>query len=170
MKGELSRNPSAIETTPTETFVTMAHVERLPDPYQTAVRLHCLEKYSYVDIARYLNVSEGTVKCHVGCGIKLLQEQPELDISTSYDDIVKQLETLADLEVWVQVLRDPYQRAVRLHCVEKRSFAEVARHLQLPEGTVKSHVSRGMKMLRTLSQQEEDVHFILITQQRACSN
>jgi DNA-directed RNA polymerase specialized sigma24 family protein len=37
---------------------------------------------------------------------------------------------------------------VELHYVQKRTYPQIADELNLPKGTVKSYISRGMKMLR----------------------
>ena len=52
-----------------------------------------------------------------------------------------------DLAPCANKLQEPYKTAVLLHCVEEQSYLEIARSLNLPEGTIKSHVSRGMKMI-----------------------
>ena len=47
-------------------------------------------------------------------------------------------------------LQDPYRKAIALHYLEKQSYPEIAAQLHLPIGTVKCHVSRGMKMLLSI--------------------
>ncbi len=47
-------------------------------------------------------------------------------------------------------LPEPYHSSLHLHYVEKYAYTEVANKLNLPIGTVKSHVSRGKKLLQEL--------------------
>lgn len=60
------------------------------------------------------------------------------------------LEGLARREVWgaVAALPEPQRVAVTLRWAEDLPYAEVAEVMGLPVGTVKSHVSRGMAVLR----------------------
>src|SRR5437879_5102286 len=50
----------------------------------------------------------------------------------------------------IRNLPEPYRTAVRLHYLENISYPDIARQLNLPIGTVKSHVSRGVKILKSL--------------------
>ena len=62
------------------------------------------------------------------------------------------METETNIEIVnrLEKLQEPYRKSIELHYVEKRKDPEIATQLQLPVGTVKSHVSRGMKMLANL--------------------
>ncbi len=60
------------------------------------------------------------------------------------------LHSAINLETLLNILQEPYRTAIRLHCIKKYSYSEIARMLQLPEGTVKSHISRGRETLRIL--------------------
>ena len=58
----------------------------------------------------------------------------------------------AGMEASLGYLREPYRTAVYLHRVRGRSYQQIVDELQLPLGTVKSHVSRGLALLRTLQE------------------
>jgi len=132
------------------------HIEQLHDPYRRAVQLHYIEKRTYPEIARELNVPEGTVKSHVSRGMKMLrrciekQHAQDLLHGKPGGEAERDQEN-ADGVSRIEWLCDPYRRAVQLHCVEKRTYQEIARELNVPEGTVKSHVSRGLKLLHSFS-------------------
>lgn len=48
----------------------------------------------------------------------------------------------------LQALGDPRATIIRMAVIEDRSHADIAQTLQLPLGTVKSHVRRGLTHLR----------------------
>ena len=132
------------------------HIAQLHDPYRRAVQLHCVEKRTYSEIARELNLPEGTVKSHVSRGMKLLrgciekQHAQDLLHGKPGRDAECNQEN-AEVVGRIGWLCEPYQRAVQLHCVEKRTYPEIARELNVPEGTVKSQVSRGLRLLHSFS-------------------
>jgi RNA polymerase sigma factor (sigma-70 family) len=48
----------------------------------------------------------------------------------------------------ISTLPEPYKTPLHMHMIEKKTYQEVANCMCLPIGTVKSHVSRGRKILR----------------------
>jgi RNA polymerase sigma-70 factor (ECF subfamily) len=57
-------------------------------------------------------------------------------------------DTLApELQAAIDALPDPFRQAVWLRDVEEFSYAEIARMLEIPAGTVMSRISRGRGML-----------------------
>jgi len=56
---------------------------------------------------------------------------------------------LAEIVARVDTLPEPYRTPVKLHYVKKRTCQQIARELNLPKGTVQSHISRGIQKLRT---------------------
>ena len=74
------------------------------------------------------------------------------------------LETAAEIgveddyrEVYAAVLSLPakYRAVIHLHYFEDLSVAEMAKTLELPEGTVKSQLSRGRALLRDMLEEVE---------------
>jgi RNA polymerase sigma-70 factor (ECF subfamily) len=53
----------------------------------------------------------------------------------------------ADLQAALETLPDAYREAVWLRDVEEFSYAEIAKMLEVPPGTVMSRISRGRRML-----------------------
>jgi RNA polymerase sigma-70 factor (ECF subfamily) len=70
----------------------------------------------------------------------------------SLEDAVQRAETRRDLAAMVAKLPTPQRVAVVLRHVTGLPIAEVAAVLGCPEGTAKSHVSRGLRRLRSLCQ------------------
>jgi RNA polymerase sigma factor (sigma-70 family) len=56
-------------------------------------------------------------------------------------------ELLARVEREVGLLPEPYRTSMRLRFLQHLKFEEVAHVLDLPVGTVKSHVARGLRLL-----------------------
>jgi RNA polymerase sigma-70 factor, ECF subfamily len=52
-----------------------------------------------------------------------------------------------DIEKLVSSLPDPYRRVIMLYYMEERSYEDVARLLDLPIGTVRTHLHRAKKAL-----------------------
>jgi RNA polymerase sigma factor (sigma-70 family) len=128
------------------------YIEKLQDPYRRAVMLHYFEKLNYHEIAARLDLPLGTVKSHVSRGMKMLRKYSEQqEIENQHAMNTKRgldgVEETAKIAAFLDKLQEPYRRAVALHHLEKLSYPEIAAQLDLPVGTVKSHVSRGMKML-----------------------
>jgi len=55
-----------------------------------------------------------------------------------------------DLERGIQMLPERYRMVLVLHDVEGLRHAEIARRLEIPEGTSKSHLTKARKQLRVL--------------------
>jgi RNA polymerase sigma factor (sigma-70 family) len=128
------------------------YIEKLQDPYRRAVMLHYFEKLNYHEIAARLDLPLGTVKSHVSRGMKMLRKYSEQqEIENQHAMNTKRgldgVEETAKIAAFLDKLQEPYRRAVALHHLEKLSYPEIAAQLDLPVGTVKSHVSRGMKII-----------------------
>jgi len=146
------KRPVKAEDVENTTELEVAHVNVLREPYRTAVQLHCVQKLTYPQVAAELNLPEGTVKSLVSRGMKMLQKcsGPEgtEHLEAKLAGEVESSEDFADVAAHAEELSEPYRTAIQLHYVQKRTYAQIASELHLPEGTVKSHISRGMKILR----------------------
>jgi RNA polymerase sigma factor (sigma-70 family) len=81
----------------------------------------------------------------------LLDEPLEdTDRSESVEEAAMRRETGDELAELLGLLSDEQRAAVVLRHVVDLPVGEIATALNLPEGTVKSHISRGLKRLRTL--------------------
>lgn len=127
-------------------------IRKLPEMYQMVIRLHDFEKLSYSKMVQLLGKSEGTIKCLVHRGRKLLQWF--LECEAEMQGSIKQPEgqrdhirVFAEMAVRIEKLPKPYRTILRLHYLEGRSYSEMAQLLGRPKGTVKSLVNRGKKIL-----------------------
>lgn len=116
----------------------------LPEPYQSAVHMHCQEGRSYSAIAAHFQLSIGTIKSRISRGRKKQQVTGKGEHGSNG---ILSLAISAELAASIDALPEPYRTAVRLHYVEQCSFSVIATRLDQPEGTVKSWISRGKKML-----------------------
>jgi len=123
-----------------------AYIDKLREPYRTAVQLHCVKKHTYPQIADELNLPIGTVKSHISRGMKMLGKLR--DMGPALLEASEQGTDIAEIVARVGTLDEPYRTPVELHYVKKRTCQQIAGQLNLPKGTVKSQISRGMKMLR----------------------
>lgn len=135
-----------------------AEVNKLREPYRTAVYLHYVQKRSYPQMAAELNLPEGTVKSLVCRGMKMLQkyrEQGDVEQGLVGEPgrEMESAEDIADMAAQIEHVTEPYRTALHLHCVRNLSYPQMAAELNLPEGTVKSQISRGKKILRAQSMQ-----------------
>lgn len=127
-------------------------IRQLPEPYQAVVLLHVLKRWTYSQIANYLKLSKGTIKSQISRGMKMLHQQKEQKKETNlpkiwYEASAHYRGDSNALMAHVDNLPEPYQTAIRLHYVKKLTYPQIMEQLGLPKGTIKSQVSRGMKML-----------------------
>lgn len=73
---------------------------------------------------------------------------PPADASEQPEALLERYETQATLADLLKALPERYRVAVVLRFVQDLSYAEAARVLKQPEGTVKANVHRGIKLLR----------------------
>ena len=123
-----------------------AYIDKLREPYRRAVRLHCVEGHTYPQVADELNLPLGTAKSYISRGMKMLRRLREM--GPGLHEAPEQETDIAGIVARVETLHEPYRTPVKLHYVQKRTYPQIARQLNLPKGTVKSYISRGMKMLR----------------------
>lgn len=81
-----------------------------------------------------------------------LREQPveTPDPGEGVEDAATRRETGDELQALLALLPDEQRAAVVLRHVVDLPVAEIATALRIPQGTVKSHVSRGLRRLREL--------------------
>lgn len=120
-------------------------IRKLREPYRTAVRLHCVERYTYQQVATELNLPLGTVKSHISRGTKMLSLLRDGGSAPPEDR--GQGRAVAEIVTRLGTLKEPYRTPVELHYVRKMTCQQIASELHLPKGTVKSYISRGVKML-----------------------
>jgi len=95
---------------------------------------------------------KGTVKSLLSRGKKMLRnamEQKDVESESSNQPEVETRQETLRIEVTARVdeLPDRYRQPIYLKYVEHLTYPEISRQLNLSEGTVKSLVSRGKKML-----------------------
>ena len=78
-----------------------------------------------------------------------MRTEAEADLPQVEPELVNHLDAKAALELLAQV--DPqYQAAVALFYLEDYSYNEIAGILEVPLGTVKSRIARGLAQLKEL--------------------
>ncbi len=148
---EIAMNKETSGEVGNPTSITV-EIATLAEPYRTAVYLHCVEGLSYSKIGIRLGLRVGTVKSHVSRGMCLLREasKSESDKDSREKQDNPEHETLnsaPSLAAQIEALPEPYRTTLRLHKLEGLSYPAIAAQLDIPVGTVKSHVSRGMRLL-----------------------
>jgi RNA polymerase sigma-70 factor (ECF subfamily) len=87
-----------------------------------------------------------------------LEAAPDpVDPAESVEATAVRHETGGELAELLSRLPDEQRTAVVLRHVVDLSIADIAAALDLPEGTVKSHISRGLRRLRTLQSERQEV-------------
>ena len=137
----LDQRSGALQGTGTEAFI-----DHLREPYRTAIYLHCVKKRTYQQIVDELHLPLGTVKSHISRGLKMLRKLREK--GPNVQSASEQGADIAEIIARVGTLNEPYRRPVELHYKQKHTCQQIAGETNLPKGTVKSLISRGMKMLR----------------------
>lgn len=127
-------------------------IAKLPEIYQVVLRLHDFENLSYSEMVQILEKPEGTIKCLVHRGRKLLKWFLECDGRTQ--TAIQRSDTQEDpIQIFTEIagridrLPRPYRVILRLHYIEGQSYSEMSQILGKPKGTIKSLVSRGKKIL-----------------------
>jgi DNA-directed RNA polymerase specialized sigma24 family protein len=127
-------------------------IGKLPEIYQVVIQLHDFENLSYSEMVQLLGKSEGTIKCLVHRGRKLLKGfleresmiQGKIECPSGQKD---RSQILAEMAARIEGLPRPYRTILRLHYLEGQSYSEMSQSLEKPKGTIKSLVNRGKKML-----------------------
>ena len=78
---------------------------------------------------------------------------PHIELSDAHEDILISVETASTLDsAWVLKclgqVQEPYRAALSLFDLEDYSYGEVAEILEIPLGTVRSRISRGVRQLQ----------------------
>lgn len=80
--------------------------------------------------------------------VPLEPDVPVADTAAGPEGTALSQESLRELANLVSGLPENHRAAVVLRCVQGMTYAEAAELLEVPEGTVKAHVHRGLQALR----------------------
>ena len=139
---QVNTNEDIVTQSPNIIFL----ISTLPEPYRKPLHMHIIEKETYQKIANCMGLPIGTVKSHVSRGKKLLQKS--MDTKDGAGQKIKKGSGEVFLSIeHVNQIPQPYRTVLRLHYVEKQTYAAIASSLQMPIGTVKSYINRGKKFL-----------------------
>jgi RNA polymerase sigma-70 factor (ECF subfamily) len=95
----------------------------------------------------FLNTRRGAGREAIGTEADDLERVPQPDGTDNPEQILLRKTLDADLQAALDSLPAVFREAVWLRDVEDFSYAEIARILQVPLGTVMSRISRGRRML-----------------------
>ena len=79
----------------------------------------------------------------------------DLDDEERPEAVYERGERRHELETLVDTLPEPYREVIGLYYFDELSHQEIADLLNRPLGTIKTHVHRGLRMLRKASQAKE---------------
>ncbi|MDO5377792.1 MAG: RNA polymerase sigma factor [Clostridia bacterium] len=79
---------------------------------------------------------------------------PALDVMPSQEDTVEQREEKEELMRAIHKLPPSFRETILLHYYQGLGIAEIAKMLNLPEGTISSRLSRARKKLQILLKEE----------------
>lgn len=79
----------------------------------------------------------------------------ESEDSESIEETVIHQETLGEVRSLISELREPYKSVIHLLYIEQRPAREVAEHLGVSLGTLRSYKDRGLRWLRELVQMRD---------------
>jgi RNA polymerase sigma-70 factor, ECF subfamily len=133
-----------------ETELIKKALAQVSPTYRTCLDLYIFGNIRQSEIATMLDMSIRSVQRYIYHGMKQLREayqRMEEDLDPESETETENRQFLQDIATRVDELPEPYRAVLRLHYLEKLSYHELAAKLALPIGTVKSHVSRGKKML-----------------------
>jgi RNA polymerase sigma factor (sigma-70 family) len=89
-----------------------------------------------------------------------LEGAPELGIPSDLQENLERNEVRRRLERHLGKLAPKYALPVSLFYMERMKYQEIAEILELPMGTVKSHLFRGLRELRNRIEGGEDEHLL----------
>ena len=123
-------------------------INELQEPYLTPMQLHYLEHLTANDIAIRLGRPKGTIKSLISRGTEQIRKrkQPE-PVARTAESEASCIQDATDIEAVAEQLSVSCRTVLEMHYLEKLSFSDIAKQLDMPEGTVKSHVSRGKKII-----------------------
>lgn len=90
----------------------------------------------------------GKLRMKEGMQARLAFRPQGLDAEENPEEVVDRAETRKAVLEAVLSLRDPYRSAILMRYYDGYSSAEIARRLELAPATVRSHVRRGLELLR----------------------
>lgn len=144
----MSGRPDVAEDTVQEAFVrALTHLDRFDERYRFSTWLFTIARRLYVNACQKLKPSYDT---DMVASRKGTWERPEDGIAAS--DALDNAKV--DLQDALQTLSPDQREVVILFHQLDWSIALIARHLSMPEGTVKSHLHRGRRKLRAVLESE----------------
>ena len=145
----MSGRPDVAEDIVQEAFVrVLTNLDRFDDRYRFSTWLFTIAKRLYVNTCRKHKpiFDSDIVEAWQGAGC-------ESDWSPTRDEI--QHNVRSALDECLQMLPERQREIIILFHQQDWRIAVIARHLDMPEGTVKSHLHRGRRKLRLLLEARE---------------
>ncbi len=105
----------------------------------------------------FLNTRRNAGRESIGAEADDLERAPQPEDDGNPEQILLRKTLDADLQAALDSLPDIFREAVWLRDVEDFSYAEIARILQVPPGTVMSRISRGRRLLHARLTARADV-------------
>jgi len=84
-------------------------------------------------------------------------DDPQESLAPAADELLQSMQSSAQARKALEALPEIRRRAIAMAFLQDLSHEEIAAALQLPVGTVKSHIRRGLATLRELTQAEVGV-------------
>ena len=145
----MSGRPDVAEDIVQEAFVrVLTNLDRFDDRYRFSTWLFTIAKRLYVNTCRKHKpiFDSDIVEAWQGAGC-------ESDWSPTRDEIRHNVRSA--LDECLQMLPERQREIIILFHQQDWRIAVIARHLDMPEGTVKSHLHRGRRKLRLLLEARE---------------
>ncbi|MCH8270263.1 MAG: sigma-70 family RNA polymerase sigma factor [Planctomycetes bacterium] len=145
----MSGRPDVAEDIVQEAFVrVLTNLDRFDDRYRFSTWLFTIAKRLYVNTCQKHKpiYDSDIVEAWQGAGC-------ESDWSPTRDEIQENVRSA--LDECLQMLPERQREIIILFHQQDWRIAVIARHLDMPEGTVKSHLHRGRRKLRLLLEARE---------------